>query len=736
MNINAENIGECFDKVPFDSGFAMDGYWVWCGSVIKAEDGRYHMFASRWPKTLPFHPGWGVASEIVRAVSDTAQGPYTFAEVVLSARGAEYWDGRVTHNPSIQKCGDEYVLFYTGSTYPMCDVPHDGSLNNTHPTWLCARSNKRIGIATAKSINGPWLRRDAPCLDVRSGYFDNFLTSNPAPCINEDGSCLLVYKTRTYVKPPYADKDMFSDMSLGVAYAEHYTKPFTRLCNEPIFSVEKGVLEDPFIWKTDFGYAMIAKDWKGTYTNDVGSVVYAKSTDGISWSVNKERACSRDITWQDGTKQTMGNMDRPFILMENGEATHLFVATNDGKEAGFGTMTKSWNMCIPLKEEKRIFKMDKQELQKSIENAVDILRLNLDKYTDKFEDSNTVNGVYVQTENVEWTTGFLTGEYWLAYEFTHDDAFKTSALKQVNSFYDRIVNKIDVNHHDMGFLYTPSCVAAYKLTGSVQGKKAAILAADNLAARFQEKGQFLQAWGELGAEDNYRLIIDCLLNVPLLYWASEVTDDDSYADKARRHTKTSLANLIRPDNSTYHTYFFDKNTGEPTHGVTRQGYRDGSAWARGQAWSIYGTALSYKDTHDEQCIELFHKVTDFFISKLPDDLVPYWDLDFTDGDGEPKDSSAAAIAVCGMFEMSKYLAPEDGEYYKNMAMKILKSLMDNYAVASNGKENGLLLHGVYAKASPFNPIPKDRGVDECNTWGDYFYLEALTRAFTDWKLYW
>lgn len=350
MNRNEQDLQRHFMPAPLGGGFAMDDYWVWCGSVIKGEDGQYHMFASRWKKTLPFHPGWGVASEIVRAVSQTPEGPYTFAEVVLPARGAEYWDGRVTHNPSIIKCGDEYVLFYVGSTFPYNDVPEDGSLNHYSYQWLAARSNKRIGIATSKSVFGPWIRRDAPAFDVRAGYFDSFLVSNPAPCMHEDGSCLLVYKARAWQKPPHTGGDMFGDMTLGVAFAEHYTKPFTRLSNEPIFSMENGILEDPFVWRTDTGYAMIAKDWKGSYTNEVGAVVYASSENGVHWNVHPKRAFGREVPWNDGKTRTMGNMDRPFILFDNQRATHLFVATNDGSEAGFATMTRSWNACIPLDE--------------------------------------------------------------------------------------------------------------------------------------------------------------------------------------------------------------------------------------------------------------------------------------------------------------------------------------------------------------------------------------------------
>jgi unsaturated chondroitin disaccharide hydrolase len=287
----------------------------------------------------------------------------------------------------------------------------------------------------------------------------------------------------------------------------------------------------------------------------------------------------------------------------------------------------------------------------------------------------------------------------------------------------------------MGFLYTPSCTAAFMLTGSETGKKAALLAADNLMKRFHEKGQFFQAWGALGAKDNYRLIIDCLLNLPLLYWASDITGNAVYREKAIAHTKTSLANLVREDNSTYHTYFFDPETGAPLRGVTHQGRRDGSAWARGQAWGVYGLALAYKYTQDSECINLFYRVADFFLNRLPQDHIPYWDLDFTDGDDEPKDSSAAAIAACGMLEMAKYLPKEKAEHYTAWAREIASSLAESYAVKDSTQSNGLLLHGVYAKSTNENPV-SDRGVDECNTWGDYFWLELLTRLSIDWKPYW
>lgn len=371
----------------------------------------------------------------------------------------------------------------------------------------------------------------------------------------------------------------------------------------------------------------------------------------------------------------------------------------------------------------------------AMEQAVRIVRDNLETFTEKFQSSNSFDGFYEPTENVEWTTGFWTGVIWLAYEYTGDVIFKEAGEIQVESFLERIREKIDVNHHDMGFLYSLSCVAAYKLTGNEHAKEAALLAADHLAERYREKGQFLQAWGNPGEPKEYRLIIDCLLNLPILYWASEVTGDPSYAGKAESHIKTAMTCILRPDDSTYHTHFFDVETGEPTYGVTHQGNRNGSAWARGQAWGVYGIALSYRYLKNPEYIDLFCRVTDYFVEHLPEDLVPYWDFDFDTGSEEPRDSSASAIAVCGILEMAKYLDGEKAGKYLDAADKMLCALIEKCANKDIKGSNGLLLHGTYARDSKENTCT-NRGVDECNTWGDYFYMEALTRRYKDWELYW
>ncbi|CAG7618538.1 hypothetical protein PAESOLCIP111_02124 [Paenibacillus solanacearum] len=330
---------------PKNGGFRMEGYWVWCGSVVRGEDGKYHMFASRWPKHYPMHPGWLFASEIVRAVSDTPEGPYAFQEVVLPARGAEYWDGRSTHNPHITKHNGTYVLFYMGSTHPLPD-PDPKSFQGLHdPVTIVARANKRIGVATAPSVFGPWTRLDAPVLSTRPGCFDSFLTSNPAPSVAEDGSVLLIYKARKY------EDNVHGQMTIGAAAADHYLGPYRVLQEEPVFPPERFHLEDPFIWRTKNGYEMIAKDMDGNICGEKYGGIHARSADGLKWDVSEEpHAYSRSIAWDDGTTTTLGNMERPFLLFgEDGEPTHLFAAVSDGTK-GFSDAKNTWNMVFPLKE--------------------------------------------------------------------------------------------------------------------------------------------------------------------------------------------------------------------------------------------------------------------------------------------------------------------------------------------------------------------------------------------------
>lgn len=384
------------------------------------------------------------------------------------------------------------------------------------------------------------------------------------------------------------------------------------------------------------------------------------------------------------------------------------------------------------------------ELRQAMDYCITQVLDNMPAFEVHFPDANSEGNFYTPGGNPyridDWTSGFWTGEVWLAYENTDVEAVKARlgeiGNKQVETFLERINKKLAVNHHDMGFLYIPSCVSAYKLTGSARAKEAAIKAADQLMTRYQPAGGYIQAWGDTNSVEDRRLIIDCLLNIPLLYWATEVTGEPRYRQVAESHITTALKYVVRDDDSTWHTIFFDAE-GNFSHGATCQGYKDASAWARGQAWGIYGTAIAYKNTGRAEYIEYFKRVSRYFLTHLPDDICPYWDLSFGNGDDEePRDSSSSAIAACGFLEMSRHLPEEEGAFYVSAAKKLLRSLIQGYQVTNSAVSNGQLLHGVYAKSTPYNTC-KNSGVDECVIWGDYFFMEALTRLLNpDWNIYW
>lgn len=375
-----------------------------------------------------------------------------------------------------------------------------------------------------------------------------------------------------------------------------------------------------------------------------------------------------------------------------------------------------------------------KEAEIALGRAVEQVRLNLPRYTKRCQNHSSIGNIYPTCGNTQWTCGFWPGEIWLSYERTGDNAFRQAGMTFVDSFHRRITKKIRIAHHDMGFLYTPACVSAYKLTGDRKAREAAILAANQLISRFQAQGKFIQAWGRMGSRFNYRYIIDCLMNLPLLYWASQESGDNKYADIAMQHTVTCLANSFRSDGSTFHTFYMNKD-GTPGHGRTCQGYRDNSFWSRGQAWAVYGSILSYRCTGKPAALDAFRQALNFYLKHLPEDLVPCWDMIFQPDSGEPRDSSSSAIVACGLLEAARILPEPEGAVYEKLARKMVGSLSREYAVPKLVPGSGLILHGTYSKRSPYNTCFSE-GVDECTSWGDYFYLETLTRLTGEWEPYW
>lgn len=372
-----------------------------------------------------------------------------------------------------------------------------------------------------------------------------------------------------------------------------------------------------------------------------------------------------------------------------------------------------------------------EKCDQAIEYVLRQIDRNLEPFARQFPAPASVNLIYPAIGNTEWTSSFWTGMLWLAYEVTGEAKYRNTAELQLESYKERIEKRIGTETHDLGFLYSLSCIAAYKLTGNTEAKAIALQAAELLMERYFAKAGIIQAWGNLNnPSQRGRMIVDCAMNLPLLYWASEMTGDARYHEAAERHIRQTASYLIRGDASTYHTFYMDTETGEPKYGKTAQGYADDSCWSRGQAWAMYGLPLSYRYTRDAALLEYAENVTHYYLNRLPADYVCYWDLIFTEGE-EERDSSAAAIAACGMMELAKHLplTHEHRRLYENAALLTLDSLAARYTSAARPESNGVLLHAVYGK-------PLGNGVDECCIWGDYFYFEALVRARTDWRSYW
>lgn len=377
----------------------------------------------------------------------------------------------------------------------------------------------------------------------------------------------------------------------------------------------------------------------------------------------------------------------------------------------------------------------------ALATAVDRIDANVDAFYDRFPGPSSDDLVYAPTDNTDgWTTSFWTGQCWLAYEVTGDERFRAAAEAQLETF-DRRLDEGEVETHDLGFLYSLSAVAGHRHTGNDRDRDMAVRAASLLADRFREAPGLIQAWGDHEDPGDWvegRMIVDTMMNLPLLFWASETTGDPRYASIAETHARTNAEHVVRDDGSTFHTFVRDVETGEPLGGETHQGYDDDSCWARGQAWAIYGYALAADAADEPAYAEIAAKLANYYLSEVEDDHVPRWDFD-APADEDVRDSSAAAIAASGLDHLSRVLpaADERAAAYRNAALATLDSLAAEYATdgpdspgpdSNNPGATGLLTDGAYNRG--------EGDYDECTVWGDYFYVEGLVRATRVWTPYW
>ena len=342
----------------------------------------------------------------------------------------------------------------------------------------------------------------------------------------------------------------------------------------------------------------------------------------------------------------------------------------------------------------------------------------------------TVDGVHDDKSGDKeigwWTNGFWGGIMWQMYTFTGKEIYRNIA-EQNEKKLDADLMDYEKLDHDNGFKWLPTAVADYRVTGNRSSKNRGLLAAGNLAGRYNCAGKFIRAWNDWPNSKVDRrgwAIIDCMMNLPLLYWASEETGDPRFSQIAANHADTAMKAFIRGDGSANHIVEFDPASGEMIKSYGGQGYGEGSSWTRGQSWGLYGFILSYLHTQNNAYLETAERIANYFIANIPDSgLIP---VDFRQPeDVKLEDSTAAAIASCGLIELARQKDGRQQKIYLNAALKMLQALTKN-SFNWNEEEDNLLTKCTAAY--------HDEKHEFSIIYGDYFFLEALMKL-TDKELF-
>ncbi len=320
-----------------------------------------------------------------------------------------------------------------------------------------------------------------------------------------------------------------------------------------------------------------------------------------------------------------------------------------------------------------------------------------------------------------WTNGFWPGLMWLMYYGTKNEVYKETA-QHSEELLDEALREYDGLHHDVGFMYHISAGANYAITGNKNSRIRALYAANILAGRYNLQGQFIRAWNDWEEEPEVNnkgtAIIDCMMNIPLLYWASRETKDPRFKFIAMNHADTTMKNHIRADGSSKHIVRYDPESGEYIDNIAGQGYSTESAWSRGQAWAIYGFALSFIHTGKQEYLDTAKRVAHYFIANVCDEYVPR--VDFRSPE-EPcmYDTTAGACAACGLLEIARHVPRHEGKMYYNAAVKLLKA-MDEKFCDYTLEEDSVVQYGTERYVDD-----SKKGVHIPIIYGDYYFAEAI-----------
>lgn len=374
-------------------------------------------------------------------------------------------------------------------------------------------------------------------------------------------------------------------------------------------------------------------------------------------------------------------------------------------------------------------------LQRAFDLCVRKTRRNIKDLADEPKTwSNAVDGDYSRFnegfyEIGNWTSSFFTGMALLAWRQTEDENFLQQTLRLAPAYREKAMVRYLDMHHDAGFLYSLYSVALYKLTKDQAHRDVGLAAAEALYQRFNPIGGFIRAWGRLHTPEQENMaIIDCMMNLPLLYWASQESGDLKYRAAAIKQADTTLNNFVRADDSVFHAFRFDLKTGRPLGGDNYCGFGLETHWARGTAWAIYGFALSYRSTGDKKYLDASLRLARKFNHELNGDTMPVWDFRLPKNVAALRDTSAAAVMVCGYQELEKLGAADA------LITKTRQSLLHHLCTEAylNFDENcrGVLRDGQVGEANA------NRAKNAYTSWGDYYLMEALDRELHHGETWW
>jgi unsaturated chondroitin disaccharide hydrolase len=331
----------------------------------------------------------------------------------------------------------------------------------------------------------------------------------------------------------------------------------------------------------------------------------------------------------------------------------------------------------------------------------------------------TKNGKWLTHKDAHWTGGFWTGLLWINSLNSKKNVDQEIALKWAKKFKTRIT---DNKTHDQGFIYGPSCIFGYNITGDKELRDYALAGANNLIDLYEERAGLVLAWDEPGYEGN--AIVDTIMNVPILIWASKISNKPELTDLACKIADSININHVKGDGSVYHMVKWDEASFNIVERTTHQGYSSETCWSRGQAWALYGFAQMHRYSNKKHYLVTSEKLANYFWEHLDDWwYLPRWDFEFKNNENEPFDSAAASIAASGMLLLSQQLLNDDqvesAKIWLDRGSMIVKSLSEHCLYTSIDE------YGIIEKATVDKP--RESGINESTMYGDYYYVESLFR---------